>query len=267
MCANLSGIFVVCLLAALDGVGGAQTATVSETQLVRWLESPQQAIRQGAVGYLLDHPVPPEERSASLDRALAQELTRLNDLLEARWQADRAGIPPADDFPSDYHADLIQLVSQSTRDTSIPALLGALGTGRMASEGLVRFGEKAVPPLLVIARARVGLIATGGSTDTPPHIVSEALHTLEALLRSSAPLRASSKAEILQVVSGRLRTKQEVSVLSAACGLAVATGDAALRNRVQQLADDTREVVALGISDPQSIAFVQGVARRALSRQ
>ncbi len=46
-----------------------------------------------------------------------------------------------------YYGDLIQVVSAITEPSAIPALVGAIGTGNMATSALARFGATAIPAM------------------------------------------------------------------------------------------------------------------------
>jgi hypothetical protein len=50
---------------------------------------------------------------------------------------------------SEYYADLIGFVASLGDERVIPALLGAAGTGAMATQGVARFGGKALDQVLV----------------------------------------------------------------------------------------------------------------------
>jgi hypothetical protein len=69
---------------------------------------------------------------------------------------------------------------------------------------------------------------------------------------------------MVAAASARLVSTQHPSVIAAACDLSVETGDKALRERVQQLAQQSSSVAALGVRDPSLIGMVQRRAGRAL---
>jgi hypothetical protein len=94
------------------------------------------------------------------------------------------------------------VVAESSSPIAIPALAGALGSGRVAEDGLVKFGEAAVPTIITIGRNRVGLITTGSAGDTPPHVVASALTVL-------APARRQWAEHALnQITSGYLGSRE-----------------------------------------------------------
>jgi hypothetical protein len=49
---------------------------------------------------------------------------------------------------SEHHAEMIQIVAGLHDERSIPALVGAISTGTMATDGLLQFGDKALGPVL-----------------------------------------------------------------------------------------------------------------------
>lgn len=228
------------------------------------LSGRDQRAREEAVSYIRKE-MQPGNRSAQLDQALANELVRLNTLARARMELDRAGKPIIEDFPTDHHREVIALVTESSRALVLPALLGAIGTGGMVNEALVRFGDEAVPGVISVARARVGLVTTGSPGDTPPPEVGDAINVLRGLsLQTTKPINAQSRMAILALARDRLTGPQDVVVAMAACRLAVATKDPTLRARVSTLAASRNEVASLGIADPKWVDSLQRVAREAL---
>jgi hypothetical protein len=59
-------------------------------------------------------------------------------------------VPPGtySEEDTEYYANLIDAVSSLSDERAIPALVGAMTTGRMASRGLLKYGDKALPLLL-----------------------------------------------------------------------------------------------------------------------
>ncbi|HKM47307.1 MAG TPA: HEAT repeat domain-containing protein [Terriglobales bacterium] len=70
--------------------------------------------------------------------------------------------PPPDDHAEDdvseHYAELINTVSSLNDDRAIPALAGAVTTGGMAQRGLLKYGDKALDPLLKQLRSPDGLV-------------------------------------------------------------------------------------------------------------
>jgi hypothetical protein len=136
----------------------------------------------------------------------------------------------------------------------------------VVQKAIAKFGDQAVQHVTRIARMPVGLVTTGKPGDVPPHVVSSALSTLLLVVtQHSDSLSPQSKATIESVASERLRGRQEGGVVAAACQLAVATRNPALRRRVAQLIEQPNELAAVGLTDEKWIQFVQGVARKALA--
>ena len=62
---------------------------------------------------------------------------------------------------SEYYAGLIGVVADLNDDRSIPALLGAAGTGGMATRAVARFGKKAIDPTLAQVKSQDSDLASG----------------------------------------------------------------------------------------------------------
>jgi hypothetical protein len=259
---TITAITLIAVSAPRSGL--AQSATLVD-QLVASLSGGDQRAREEAVSYIRKK-IQPADRSAELEQALANELVRLNTLGRARMELDRAGKPIPDSFPADHLREVIALVSESPRPLVLPALLGAIGTGGMVKDALVRFGDEAVPGVISVARAKVGLVTTGSPGDTPPPEVADAINVLRELLgKTTKPVSAQSRVAILAVARDRLTGPQDVVVAMAACRLAVATRDQTLRARVSALAENRNEVASLGIVDPRFADNLQRVAKDALA--
>jgi hypothetical protein len=78
-------------------------------------------------------------------------------------------------------------------------------------------------------------------------------------------LSTRSRQDILALARDRLAGIQDPAVIIAACKLAVATGDSALRQRVQQLGKERRELQAMGVSDAKLADMVSRMAQDALA--
>jgi hypothetical protein len=132
-------------------------------------------------------------------------------------------------------------------------------------EGLVKFGEQALPDVLRTSRRRVASITGGQAGDTPAFVVQGALMTLTRLIRTG-PVSASARQRITAVARERLYGQQDSSVVIGACQLAVATGDEELRARVRKLVDDPAELQSLGLGI-QDAQMVSRYAREALAKK
>jgi HEAT repeat protein len=76
------------------------------------------------------------------------------DLLERENAQVRSGEGNLDEEYSEYYASLIYRVAALRDDRAVDALVGALGTGMMASEGLADLGDPAIPALERLARSK-----------------------------------------------------------------------------------------------------------------
>jgi hypothetical protein len=260
----LKAAVIVVTFTASSRLAVAGPQTRSSEELIRSLNSGQQGTREEAVNYIHTH-VAPRLRSAELDSALASELARLNGLNQNRREILRAGGRLEDDFPGEYYGAVIEVVSESSNPIVLASLVGALGTGGMAQRGLAKFGNDAVEPVVRVARAKTGVIVGGAPGDTPPHVVSDALGTLRLLVEQPTELLTTqSRSVITAVAQERLTGRQHPMVVSAACQLAVATGNPALRARVEQLAFNREELLAMGVSDSRWADQIQLMARQLL---
>src|SRR5947207_908192 len=97
--------------------------------------------------------IPSEQRDEALWVAVAGELERVASESHARTDALVSGrqVPSLGEEHSDYFAALIEAVSQWRDPRAIRPLISA-GSGMLATRGIVRFGEAAVPPLIEAAR-------------------------------------------------------------------------------------------------------------------
>ena len=256
---------LVLLIGCVIGLLHAQERRASDEQLIQWLSSPQLRVREAAIAHIKAN-FQVNDRSEALDRAVASELVRLNKTNVARRLAGRDGNPPIDDFPAEHHANVIELVAQSSRTFALEPLVGALGTGRMAEEGIVRFGEAALPSLIGVARSSTWSHDAYRPGDNAPHVTASALSALRRMIaRADHKLSPSSKALVVAVAGERLRGRQDALIVAEACKLAVATADRGLRQRVEELASDRRAITTMGVADAQ-VTFVQRVAGDALDR-
>jgi hypothetical protein len=234
---------------------------IPDARLAIWILDGTQSVKEGAVSHVLS--IPAERRSAVLQDALIKELARLNAARFDRLARASAGqeVEPEDQEGSErygeYRGQVTQAVAQLTNPAAIPALIGALGSGPLVSRALARFGAASVEP-----------VAKAALADHPdPSATADALRALEGVVSSSIVLSSPDRDRVLLAALERLTGVQHFVVVAAACDLAVATGDGALRNRVQQLANDTAQVTGMGITRPSAVSFVRRVAAEALARK
>jgi hypothetical protein len=100
-------------------------------------------------------------------------------------------------------------------------------------------------------------------------VATDALRTLQVILEITpyTNLSENSRAEIVNLARARLTGRQHGAVIAAACDLAIATHDAKLRARVERLADHPSELIQMGVTDPNWLAFVQRAATRAVAKK
>jgi hypothetical protein len=106
-------IIFALLLMLFPTVAVAQRGAVPDDRIIEWLRSPTPAVRQDAVAHVLRE-TSPTKRSVALERALVDDLAKVNEEFKHSWQMSRAGKPLSGDFPAEYHFDLIEAVSQSS---------------------------------------------------------------------------------------------------------------------------------------------------------
>lgn len=93
---------------------------------------------------------------------------------------------------SDYYGNLIGAVAELHDERAIPALLGAITTGGMASRGLASFGDKAFASVLNRIK------------DPDPMVRSSVLFTVRNMLRMHTIKNPASQAGIADVVRSSL---------------------------------------------------------------
>jgi hypothetical protein len=132
-------------------------------------------------------------------------------------------------------------------------------------QGIVPFGERAVPPLIQAART--------GHRGEQPAVV----HTLQILLEGlpiepyniqPSPLSTGARQQILQLARDLLRPRPGVlRDLPTEADLALATGDVELRQQVELLAREPGLVAQFtGVGDANEIARLQRAIRVRLDR-
>jgi hypothetical protein len=138
--------------------------------------------------------IPPEQRDEALWVAVAGELQRVASDSHARTDALIAGrqVPSLGEEHSEYFAALTEAVGQWRDPRAIRPLISA-GNGMLATRGIIRFGDVAVPLLIEAARTghrseRVGVpnVIGGGILFTPPQVAAAVPHPLWFLAASLA---------------------------------------------------------------------------------
>ena len=137
--------------------------------------------------------IAPAERTADLWRALRQEVDRVVACLDvvppspAAWQTLHCEITPTPRSEENYLADLVMALGQSRDPSVIPTLIKVAPSGAMATTGLARFGDLAVP----------ALIASALSSRSGPWVTeaSGAMFTLARMLERPAAARRGSASQ------------------------------------------------------------------------
>lgn len=228
-------------------LAGSQSPVVPRTQdalVDLWSGDAALPARELAVAQAMR--IPHEQRSEALQRALAKELVRVNDLLKK----DK---PPIELYG--YQSSLLDLVRLSMVAPSLTALVGDLGHGWNVIRGVAKFGEEAVAPLVA---------ATGSAR---VEVSTDAIRALQVVFEASryAPLSERAKAQIVSVARERLFGRQNFLVVAEACGLAASLGDAQLKRRVEQLISDPSQAAQMGITE-REFQFMKRVIQMAMSR-
>jgi HEAT repeat protein len=97
-----------------------------------------------------------------------------------------------DEGYADYYGNLIGIVADLNDERAIPALLGAISSGGMATRALARFGDKAFNPLLDQLR------------NPDPQVRSSVLFTIRDLLEMHISIAPASQARIREVLRSSL---------------------------------------------------------------
>ena len=210
--------------------------------------------------------IPPEQRDEGLWGALTDELQRVASESHARIDALNAGrdVPSLGEDHGDYYRDLVEAVGQWPDRRALRPLISA-GGGMLATKGIVRFGEAAVP--LLIEAARTGHTSEKGGALLALQILLEGFpvepHNIPPTALSSPP-----REQILKLARELLRPgATEWRDLPMEAGLALATGDQALRDQVELLAREPGLVAQFtGAGDPNEITRVQNAIRARLDR-
>lgn len=223
------------------------------TKLASAISSGTESEREQAVWQAAK--LPREKRPEVLTRALAAELERMNVIVDQRQRSARDGKnDPNAGAIGEYYGLLVQINAEARNPVTIPALVGALGTGNMAVNALAGFGEIVLPAVIPLA-----LVDDDGDTAS----VSGALMTLSRLV--STKISENGRQQILNVTHNRLQRRQHELIWGWVCELAVATGDNALRAAVEDVAAGLRAADVIG--RPESARNVQDRARKILERR
>jgi hypothetical protein len=99
---------------------------------------------------------------------------------------------------SDYYGDLVGIMSDLNDERAIPALIGAITTGGMATRALARFGDKAFSSVL------------NELSSPDPEVRSSVLFTIRDLLEMHISIAPASQARIRGVLRSSLADRESV---------------------------------------------------------
>ena len=244
-------LFSATSVAALLSVLVLGQASVDQAQLAQALTNGTDEERVAAAAAILA--IAPEAREPWVRIALTQELDRYRRDLEVRRLALVSGqpLPPARD-EGEYLFQLLSALSQDEDPIVLSSLIPFIGTGNRVINAVAAFGELAVQDVVAIA-----------ATDTKDP--GPALLTLQRMLEGPVrnPLSSDSRQRIVTAVAARLKGHQPGGAVMFAVDLAVATMDASLLLRVQELATSATELQSLGVPEDRT-AMMQNRAKAAL---
>jgi hypothetical protein len=141
--------FLICYAHAQDKqmTGPDQANTMIQLKASDWHE-------RSAAFYESLNAAPAERQPDRIKLAIIGLLKRETLFLHQYTQEfERTGVPLGESY-GDYHADLIQAVASLRDPRSIPALLGAISTGDMATQALAAFGTSALDPVIEKLKSR-----------------------------------------------------------------------------------------------------------------
>jgi HEAT repeat protein len=210
-------LHILSILVLMTGMSGTMFAKGSQSLSDRMpavlsrMESSQLAVRESALndlcelarnesgqlqgtncptalsGFLKQHP----EQIEATTVALIKSLTTDNSI----FMDENTAAGTYTEADSDHYATLIDIVASLNDERSIPSLVGAITTGGLAEQGLLKYGRKAIEPLLVQLR-----------TGTSPTVRSESLATVVTLLLREND--ADSHSQIVGLIQSGLQDKE-----------------------------------------------------------
>ena len=192
----------------------------------------------------------PDAMVPALRAAVTEALRRENAVQRARARRARNGDVLSDQLDPELQLKLVELVVAFGDPAGLDALVGAVGTGGRAVNGIADFGVRAVPALL----------ATIEADSANPYVVSGALNALRHVVeehREAIP--PTQRLRIRALAMERLHTPQRfVSTAVAAAEMALTDGSPMLRSRVLALRDQPNRAFTVG---------ADGAARETMLRQ
>lgn len=244
----------------LSLVASSVGAQVDTTSIRKRMELNQQLVAQRLIttaddaerSRLVDQigSIRPDAMVPALRAAVTEALRRENAVQRARARRARTGDVLSDQLDPELQLKLVDLVVAFGDPTGLDALVGAVGTGGRAVNGIADFGVRAVPALL----------ATIEADSANPYVVSGAFNALRHVIeehREAIP--PTQRLRIRALAMERLQTPQRfVSTAVAAAELALTDGSPMLRSRVLALRDQPNRAFTVG---------ADGAARETMLRQ
>lgn len=245
------------VVATLAAAPRAQVSEAAEAAIMTALESGSADERAAAVVEVL------RARSGTPSRALvlalAAELARMNGVVARRRipAAPRSGSEWDTAAIGDYYGDLIQANTLFESEATMIALTGALQTGRMATNAVAAYGQRALPPVIRLLDDRA---ADAGER-------AGAGRAIERMLLDGR-LDGGSRRQVESLVAGVLARPEHFVVVIMAVEVAMATKEPGLLALVRRIADDPSAAQLDGRSadDPRARAMLQRSARASLGR-
>jgi hypothetical protein len=182
-----ASFFVVILLVFVAQLPAQQTSEAQSTvsNVLSGMKSPKWRQRMQAFGEASDLMA-----SADTDPRDADRLRLGIFQLLAMENGDKAA--PADEAEGEehgeYHARLIVFVGNLGDERAVPALLGAAGTGGIATRAVARFGKKALDPTLAQVEGK------------EPNLASDALFVIRDMLEFGLVTDPESRQRIRNAV-------------------------------------------------------------------
>lgn len=233
------------------GTAAGQVATPSQQDLLRMLNSDNDADRVSAVNWLSR--LGPASAEPEVKSAVVAELQR-NIALNAEARRQGIGMPPL--LRGEQYFVLQEVVAQLNDPSTIPVLVQALGHGGLVGY-LADYGEQA-------ASAVLDLVTDPDSHHYP---VGDGLRVLRMMVegRADHPLSAQTMSRIHDAAEQLLSGPQYFTTVWWAIDLAAVLDDASLKQKLESIATNDAEVNALGIYEPELIVRTQQLAAERLA--
>jgi hypothetical protein len=253
-------ILIVTLVGSGLAPDGYRSQGDSQSQLALTLRGGTDGERQTALARVLA--IPRDERTPEIIDAVVQEVGRVRSVYDDRRRRYGAGEELEPLPETDYLHRLLRVLSD-VRDPSVVGPLCSfveLGTTALVGDALARFGDRALQCVATVAADR-------GARSSR---LSGALHILTRMLSvADPPVSSLGRARMREIARDRLFGEiagAAVSPIYRAAELALHLKDAALIDRVRELATIRTAVSGLGVRDEWRVALLQQRLRTLLSR-